>query len=74
MMRLQDEYGRPWVVAAHDPARDLVLELGRRGLEYVVLPTFTLVTGLAPQRAIAQPTNLVARARLQDCLAEVFGA
>ena len=70
--RVVDEYGRTWVVDAHDPARGLVLELGRKGLDYVVLPVYTIATGLAP-RGHAQPDTLVAKARLDDCLMEVFG-
>lgn len=71
-MRIEDEFGRPFIVEAHDPARELVLALSRKGVDYIVLPCYTLVTGLPPQAPVMEPSSILARGRMEDCLAECF--
>lgn len=70
-MIVEDEHGRPWKVNGGDPGAKLVNALRRQlpGVDFVVLPWYTLATGLSfdltPERL---PPDLLRRTRLLDCL------
>lgn len=64
-MRIEDEYGTPWLVEAGDPARKSVNLLKSLGFEYIVLPRSVLTTGI-PCDTIESDT--VAGIRMAECV------
>jgi len=68
-LSIRDEYGTGWVVRGGDPGARLINQLKREteGLDFVVLPRVSLITGsvVAPDLT---PEDIITATRLQDCL------
>ena len=67
---VEDDRGVRWTVMPHDPASQLYNELKRKGYRWVVLPRYTLRTGLIPE-SIPDCDDFIRSVRLEDCVVEV---
>ena len=70
-IRSVDDIGRSWIIYEGDPAWEVCQSLDRAGVEWVVLPTMTLITGeVASYQDIDKDAPLSpSRIRMRDCLA-----
>lgn len=64
-----------WEIGTGDPAAPVMRSLRKKGFDYLVLPRYTLVTGLVlssvpslPPLREDNPAHLIRAVRLQDCL------
>ena len=62
-----DEKGVTWHVMAHDPASKLVNTLRKKGFDMVVLPRYTLKTGILTEDK-PDCDDFIRSVRLEDCL------
>lgn len=70
MKVVMDEKGVRWTVMAHDPASKLVNSLHKKGFDIVVLPRYTLKTGIIPETT-PDCDDFIRSVRLEDCVLEV---
>ena len=71
-MEIFDDRGTKWHVTTGDPAIKLVRDLNKRGLELIVLPRKTLITG---EITASNPcSDYVHNIRMKDCLTLLRGA